>query len=787
MNARRWFGFNRFAVVAVALAACGTGGAMAQGQDQMQDQMQGQGQQQDPPDRIARVSFLQGDVSLQPASQNGDAAFTAAEMNYTLTAGDRLYTGPGGLSELQSDNLALRLGRLSDVTLQSFSPEYVQLGLAQGSVRVRSYALQTNAGIEIDTSNGAFTVLRAGDVRVSSYPGNGQRPDTTIVSVQGGEVRAVGNGVDTLVESGQTLRMDGNNPAQMQFVEMLPQDELDEFDQQRDAQRASAAGEIRDQYVNPEMVGYDDLTTYGDWAPDPDYGQVWYPRQIDAGWSPYHNGHWAYIAPWGYTWVEAEPWGFAPFHYGRWAQFRGRWGWVPGPAVVRPVYSPALVAFVGGGGISVTAWFPLGPREPFVPWYRSSPGYVNRVNVSNLYNRNTVEVRNVYVNRTTNLYGNGRAGNNVYINRNAGMVAVPQQAFERGQAVRGAQVRLDARQMQQAQVVNRPPEMTGRPQGPVGTAPARAVPAMQARPQFQQGQRWSGNGGQRFGQGANQQQQGQQPGQQQGQPAQGRPQQQQQQGAPNAPARIETRPVPGAQTPVAPTGPTQVRTPGGMRPQNPGNSNPDLAPSQPRGNAQPQQQQPQQQQQQQVQPGRNANGQDLVSPVGGGRNNRPADENGARPATPVQSVPLPPTQVRTPGGMRPQNPGNSNPDLAPSQPRGNFQPQQQQQVQPGRNANGQDLANPVGGGRNNRPADGGGARPAAPATAPAPTTAPARTPGGVPNSVPVQQQPQRPNPPQTQQARPQGQAQPQQQQRPAPQVQRQAPAPKAEPRKEEPK
>ncbi|MGI8746549.1 MAG: DUF6600 domain-containing protein [Bryobacteraceae bacterium] len=118
-------------------------------------------------------------------------------------------------------------------------------------------------------------------------------------------------------------------------------------------------------------------------------------------------GHWAWIEPWGWTWVDDAPWGFAPFHYGRWAVIGGGWGWIPGPARVRPVYAPALVAWVGGprfnlsisvgGGGGGVAWFPLGPREVYVPGYRASPAYINRVNTTNT-TINNVNVTNVYNN-----------------------------------------------------------------------------------------------------------------------------------------------------------------------------------------------------------------------------------------------------------------------------------------------------------------------------------------------------------------------------------------------------
>ena len=130
--------------------------------------------------------------------------------------------------------------------------------------------------------------------------------------------------------------------------------------------------------------------------------------RVAAGWAPYHDGHWAWIAPWGWTWVDDAPWGFAPYHYGRWASFGGRWGWIPGPYGVTPIYAPALVAWIGGGrggsGFSLSfsigtapavGWFPLGPREPYFPSYQVSQGYFTRVNNTNTVINNTT-INNYY-------------------------------------------------------------------------------------------------------------------------------------------------------------------------------------------------------------------------------------------------------------------------------------------------------------------------------------------------------------------------------------------------------
>ena len=132
----------------------------------------------------------------------------------------------------------------------------------------------------------------------------------------------------------------------------------------------------------------------------------------------------------------AQPWGFAPFHYGRWEHRGSRWGWIPGPAVVRPIYSPAMVAFVGGpgwrsGGAGVTAWFALGPQDAYVPWYHASPRYVNRVNAASLHDANVAEVRSLY-NQTTLASVYASPGGHAYANRPLATVAVSQASFAAG-------------------------------------------------------------------------------------------------------------------------------------------------------------------------------------------------------------------------------------------------------------------------------------------------------------------------------------------------------------------
>ncbi len=437
---------------------------------------QGQAAQADPPSQVARVSVVVGNVSVEPASVN---QFSAAEVNYPLTTGDRLYADVGANAELQTDQLAVRLGQQTDLTVTAMTDTLAQFGLAQGGVHLRSYSLDPDGTVELDTPNVAVTLLQAGDVRVDVDPDSG----TTTVLVDSGEVQVDGNGLQQVLEAGQRMRVGGSDPVSAQWLDGASLDGLDRFSMDRDVlYDSSTAGES--QYVSPDTIGAGDLASNGDWETDSDEGPVWYPTGVAVDWQPYSCGRWAWVAPWGWTWVDCAPWGFAPFHYGRWEHRGRRWGWIPGPPVVRPVYSPALVVFVGGdrlnpGGGPVTAWFPLGPREPYVPWYHASQRYVNRVNVSNIYDRNTEQVRNIYDQRTeVAAYAGG--GERVYANRPVGTVAVPESAFAAGRRVGSSMVRVNPQELAAAKVLPHPlvtPQRTM-----VVAAPARALPPHLTRP-----------------------------------------------------------------------------------------------------------------------------------------------------------------------------------------------------------------------------------------------------------------------------------------------------------------
>jgi hypothetical protein len=236
--------------------------------------------------------------------------------------------------------------------------------------------------------------------------------------------------------------------------------------------------------------GYYDLDGNGEWQTDPDYGAIWVPSGVAVGWAPYRDGHWVWIGPWGWTWVEDEPWGFAPFHYGRWAYVRGGWGWVPGPMVVRPVYAPALVGFVGGGGglgvavgfsggLAGVAWFPLGPRDVYIPGYRASPRYVQNINVTNMREGTTMQFGAVHNPHVVNRDGEVNRVNYMYGNNAAAVTAVSRETFVGARPVATAVVHVTPEQLQSAHVIEQTPLAPTRSSYVAATArPAHAKPSV---------------------------------------------------------------------------------------------------------------------------------------------------------------------------------------------------------------------------------------------------------------------------------------------------------------------
>ncbi len=421
----------------------------------------------DPPGSIARLSLIEGAVSYAPGDAGNDNAWTAAQLNRPLTAGDRLWTGERSRTELHIGSTAVRLNDQTSLDISALDDNTTQLRLAQGTVRLRVRQLFEGQRLEVDTPNLAFVISQPGDYRIDANPA----ANTTRVVAQSGAGVLYG-------DSGTPINLGNQQQGNFSGTNLTPAAPgsavLDSFDNWAMARDQREDQSVSARYVPRETVGYQQLDNYGDWSQDPSYGAVWLPRAVPANWAPYRAGHWSWIAPWGWTWVDDAPWGFAPFHYGRWTQIGPRWAWVPGHLQPRPVYAPALVAFVGGssGGVNwsislgsggparpAVGWFPLAPGEAFRPAYRVSPRYVTRIN-NNIVVNNTVNVTNVYR----------------YQRQPAAVTAIAASDFARGQPVRGS-VAVNAADLGRAQVVDGRRGMPQRPDRAEMREQARAVAA----------------------------------------------------------------------------------------------------------------------------------------------------------------------------------------------------------------------------------------------------------------------------------------------------------------------
>ncbi len=326
----------------------------------------------DPPSRVARLSYLDGPVSFRAS---GSSVWTPAVLNRPVTTGDELWTSAGARAELHLGFAAIRLNEETDFGVLELSDNALQAKLTQGVIRFTVRRLEHGDAFEIDTPNASITPSEAGEYRIEV----GSKANTTDVIVRAGEAEVTNAKLAFEVLAGQRTRVDHTKLIGRNVSRAPEPDRFDQFCQTRDHLEEHAESQ---KYVATGVIGAYDLDDCGIWLTSPTLGAHWTPRCVPVGWAPYRSGRWNWIEPWGWTWIDDTPWGFAPFHYGRWAWLEGSWSWFPGPLRGQPVYAPALVAFAGGArpGSAAVAWFPLGPKEIYVPAYRASLHYLANLN-----------------------------------------------------------------------------------------------------------------------------------------------------------------------------------------------------------------------------------------------------------------------------------------------------------------------------------------------------------------------------------------------------------------------
>jgi len=431
MNKIRTFAFG----IAFAAATFTTPSwAQQQQQQQVQDDEDGPGR------GVARISLMNGDVSVK-RGDTGD--LVSATVNSPLMVSDRVLTGPGSRAELQFDSSnLLRMSGVSEVRMSELEWQKYMIQIAAGTVTFRVIRDQSSQ-IELNTPSVALRPIKKGEYRITV-----REDGTTEITVRSGELEIFTQKGTERLKSGRTMLARGTSAdPEFQIVSAIARDDFDRWNQDRDRyfERSESYGNM-----STDIYGGEDLDTNGTWANNPQYGRVWYPR-VNTGWAPYQDGRWVYYDYYGWTWVSNDSWGWAPYHYGRWFHDASDgWGWWPGAAGRRQYWRPAFVSFFGWGGnggfradigfgFGNVGWVPLAPYETCYGWWG-----LNRYNGwrNNGYQNNTTIVNNVNI---TNIYRNARVNN--------GITSIGSNDFGRNRIHSGNMIRTRAEDLRGAGVV----------------------------------------------------------------------------------------------------------------------------------------------------------------------------------------------------------------------------------------------------------------------------------------------------------------------------------------------
>jgi len=339
-----------------------------------------------------RISYIYGQVSFwRPGADD----WTPAKVNTPLAPGDVLYAGPDGNVELQVGPRAfVRAAEGTQIGLDNQEQDFLQLRLTGGLAALDLREMPAGQTIELDTPNAVFTVERMGfyraDVESDTTTFRAHRGGVATVTPAGGEASLVGGNQQVVVTGAESPRVEtGAAPA------------LSAWDKWNSERTDYVIRSASARYVPRGTYGTEELDQHGTWRTVDNYGTVWVPSGVAAGWVPYSTGRWIWDPRFGWTWLDAAPWGWAPYHHGRWVFVGSYWAWAPGPLVVRPVYAPALVVFLGGPvrvGVRPVFWAPLAWGEPVVPWW-GRPGFVGVATWRGWGGPHVVN--NVVVNKTT--------------------------------------------------------------------------------------------------------------------------------------------------------------------------------------------------------------------------------------------------------------------------------------------------------------------------------------------------------------------------------------------------
>lgn len=399
-----------------------------------------------PPGRVGRVSVVSGNVDFRGSNET---AWTDVELNQPIFTGEALRTDPRARAEIRIGAKTIDLSNGSELEIASLRDGITRLVLLRGRIGLHLGEAGENDTVSVDVPQGAVS-LPGGVYYIDA--GEAERP-LRIAAFDGTAHFSGANG-NIAIGSGQVAVLRSSQAVEASLIDPGAADEFVAWCRDRDSDDTRLAAPY---FVSRDMTGYEELDSAGIWKIDAQYGPVWFPTQ-SVEWAPYRLGHWKWIGPWGWTWLDDQPWGFAPSHYGRWALIDDHWAWVPGSYVARPLYAPAVVAFLGTPGIGLSseegatvAWFPLAPGEAFWPSYTRDLDYIRNLNAGS--------IRDV---ASLAMQADGEPPleifNEDFANRSS-TTAVPRSVFVNGRPVASARVILPERRLKNAPVLMASPQI----------------------------------------------------------------------------------------------------------------------------------------------------------------------------------------------------------------------------------------------------------------------------------------------------------------------------------------
>ncbi len=330
-----------------------------------------------PSSRVGRVSLVSGKVEFRGPDET---QWSPGSVNDPVATAVALRTAPQTRAEIRIGGDTIDLAEDTEIAIVKLEQLSAEIWIRQGRIGLDIHRFDPGETVQIDTSFGGVWVRQQGRYDIDS--GGGDRA-ARIAAYTGG-AQFVGRAGDIPIRAGERIILSTGAPAKA-TVETASGDEFAEWCGGRAVDDLTLAAPY---FVSRDMTGYAELDAAGTWQVSEKYGTVWTPKMTSADWRPYRNGHWRWLPPWGWSWVDNAPWGFATSHYGRWMFADNKWSWTPGKWSANPVWAPAVVAFLGTPGVGLSyadgrgpaiGWFPLAPAEVYWPGYTHDLEYIRAI------------------------------------------------------------------------------------------------------------------------------------------------------------------------------------------------------------------------------------------------------------------------------------------------------------------------------------------------------------------------------------------------------------------------